>query len=143
MSEIIIATHSVLAESLHLTATMICGSALTEHLHLLSLKEDGTGIFGFEEQAKRLLGEITGNDIIILTDLYGASPFNVCCSLFHKEHHKIVTGVNLPMVMEILLSNETSDLLALSQKAEIAGKSGICVMDMNVLQQENEEEAFF
>ena len=39
--------------------------------------------------------------VIILTDMFGGTPANVALSLLGERNVEIITGVNLPMVMEI------------------------------------------
>lgn len=42
-----------------------------------------------------------GDGVLVLTDLFGASPCNVISSMQTAHHIAIVTGVNLPMLMKL------------------------------------------
>ena len=68
----------------------------------------------------------SGDGILILTDLFGATPCNACSALEKKyrDNIKIIAGLNFPMLLK-LLTNRT---LSLTQAAEVAieaGKRGI------------------
>lgn len=42
-----------------------------------------------------------GDGVLIMTDLFGGSPCNVAAHLLDR-HVEVVTGVNLPMLLEVL-----------------------------------------
>lgn len=45
----------------------------------------------------------TKNGVIFLNDLFGGSPYNAACRLaIGNENYGIVTGVNLPMLIETI-----------------------------------------
>jgi len=39
--------------------------------------------------------------VLLLTDLLGGSPTNLCVSLLEERKVEIVTGVNLPMLLKL------------------------------------------
>lgn len=69
-----------------------------------------------------------GDGVLILTDLFGATPFNISNAL-HDDHIKIVTGLNLPMLMRIL-NYPHKDLLTLAEIAVKGGQDGIKLCQM-------------
>lgn len=65
-----------------------------------------------------------GWDTLILTDIYGATPGNVACRLLGFPHVRVVTGLNLPMLLKIFNYPQLAlDELAL--RAIEGGQSGI------------------
>ncbi len=68
-----------------------------------------------------------GDGVLIAVDLYGATPFNSGARMFLESDHKIevVTGVNLPMLAEIMVNRESTSLEELVKQAYQAGKDGI------------------
>ncbi|QEP44265.1 PTS fructose transporter subunit IIA [Ectothiorhodospiraceae bacterium BW-2] len=40
-------------------------------------------------------------DTLIITDIYGATPGNMACRLLHLPHVRIISGLNLPMLLKI------------------------------------------
>lgn len=61
-----------------------------------------------------------GHGVLILTDLFGATPSNIAYELQKSRHIRIVTGLNLPMLIRVMNYPD----LALSDLAEKAMKGG-------------------
>lgn len=71
-------------------------------------------------QLKQLTENVNqGDGVLILTDLFGATPSNMAREI-QSDHIRIVTGLNLPMLLRIM--NYAS--LSLTQMAESAIKGG-------------------
>ncbi|BBB47599.1 PTS system, mannose-specific IIA component /PTS system, mannose-specific IIB component [Pelolinea submarina] len=53
-----------------------------------------------------------GEGVLIFTDLFGATPFNVAMRIYMESNRKIevIAGVNLPIVLEAVLCREKEDL---------------------------------
>lgn len=62
--------------------------------------------------------------VLILTDLYGSTPSNIAKNLLVHSGFKLVSGLNLPMLVRILNYPELS-LEAMAKKAVSGGKDGI------------------
>jgi PTS system mannose-specific IIA component/PTS system mannose-specific IIB component len=63
---------------------------------------------------------------LILVDLPGATPFNVSATFAHqKEDVAVVSGLNLPMLLEVVINNQHSSLKELETIAKDSGKAGI------------------
>lgn len=65
-----------------------------------------------------------GDGVLVLTDLFGATPCNVAGRLPDAPPSTIVTGVNLPMVLKVF-NYPTLDLAALADKAYDGGREGV------------------
>ena len=94
MYRIIVVTHGNLASALIETSRMIVGEQ--KELYGIELRE-GESVESLKEEIEPLLG----GESLILTDLFGASPTNVSMK-FMGQNTEVVTGVNLPMLLEIL-----------------------------------------
>lgn len=76
-------------------------------------------------QAQRLVEELDqGDGVLVLTDIYGSTPSNIACSLLQRENIRIVTGLNLPMLIRVMNYVEL-DLPSLAEKAFSGGHDGI------------------
>lgn len=75
--------------------------------------------------AASLVAELDqGEGVLILTDLYGATPTNIA-SRIHSDHSlRVVTGINLPMLIRVL-NYPRLGLVALANKALSGGRDGI------------------
>lgn len=67
-----------------------------------------------------------GEGVLIMTDLYGATPSNIAHRLVQNENILIVTGVNMPMIMRIM-NYPTLTLDQLVDKAIDGGREGIFI----------------
>ncbi|MBC2580217.1 PTS sugar transporter subunit IIA [Clostridium sp. DJ247] len=64
--------------------------------------------------------------LIFMVDIFGGSPYNAASRIaVDNENMDIVTGVNLPMLLEVFASRDSLSLVELVNLAETAGSSGI------------------
>ncbi len=81
-----------------------------------------------QQACEKLLRLDHGEGVLVLTDLFGATPSNIARKLIGTVALKIVTGINLSMLMRVLNYPD----LSLDELAELAvkgGKAGIQFMD--------------
>lgn len=117
---LLIITHEGIGGALLRTAThtLKCCPANTA---VLEVPQDNR-LESHRARAKRLLNQVDqGDGVLILTDLYGATPGNIAGELHDGERVIAVTGINLPMVMRVL-NYSTLSLRELAQKAIGGGK---------------------
>ncbi len=63
-------------------------------------------------RAKAQLISLATADVLVLTDVFGATPCNVAQKLIDGQHSKLVAGVNLPMLLRTVnYLKESLDLL--------------------------------
>ncbi|HNT36506.1 MAG TPA: PTS sugar transporter subunit IIA [bacterium] len=80
----------------------------------------------FEARIKHEIANIDeGEGVLVLTDIYGATPTNVVLKFINEMHIEVVTGVNLPMVLEAITHRETLGLPHLAMKVEQRSKACI------------------
>lgn len=65
-----------------------------------------------------------GNGVLILTDLFGSTPSNVARSVQDCQDVRIVTGLNLPMLIRVMNYPQLG-LPELAEKARTGGQCGI------------------
>ncbi len=68
-----------------------------------------------------------GEGVLALTDLYGSTPCNVVSKLIQQHNLRIVTGLNLSMLIRVM-NYPDLDLDELAQKAVSGGREGIRVV---------------
>jgi len=121
---VLVVAHGEMASGLLDAARMIVGDQ--EALLALSLQEmeDVEGLMAKVEEAISQVD--TGEGVLVLVDLPGASPFNASARIaMQREGIKVVTGVNLPMLAELLVMRDGSSLDELVDIAKEAGISGV------------------
>lgn len=74
---------------------------------------------------RRLVNALdTGDGVLVLTDLFGSTPSNIA-RVLQKDHKvKIISGVNLPMLIRVM-NYPTLNLTKLADKALTGGKEGV------------------
>ena len=70
----------------------------------------------------------TGGGVLVLADVFGATPSNIARQLCHGEHVKGVAGVNLPMLLRVVCSSGKT-LPELAQTAIEGGRECIVYID--------------
>ncbi len=71
------------------------------------------------------VGQFKADGCLILTDILGGSAANVCVELTRGPGVKVLTGVNLPMLIEAVNHRDKLQLPALAQKSREAAVKGI------------------
>ncbi|MFO1345299.1 MAG: PTS fructose transporter subunit IIA [Rhodocyclaceae bacterium] len=78
--------------------------------------------------AKLLLNEVDGGEgVLVMTDIYGASPSNLAMKLLEPGRVEGVAGVNLPMLLRAITYREKGMETMLS-KAISGGRDGVMNM---------------
>lgn len=90
-----------------------------------------------EEEIKKTKEE---EDILFLTDLFHGSPFNVVVSLMRDYNFYHITGINLPLAVEVMMGRYM-DKNAETICEEILNAAPGTVMDVNKMFEEEEEGA--
>ncbi|MDQ0202728.1 PTS sugar transporter subunit IIA [Pectinatus haikarae] len=143
MLGIIVGTHGHLAEELVKTCTMICGQPDNLRTVTLVPGEGPDDLISKYRQAIKELG--MENGIIILNDLFGGSPYNAACRIAaDDERCGIVTGVNLPMLVEIINYrfgvDEKFSIIDILEKAKEAAGAGVQKFHKSMVTVDVEEE---
>jgi PTS system ascorbate-specific IIA component len=80
-------------------------------------------------RARELMEQIeAGEGVLILTDIFGATPGNVVSKLLQDGRVEGVSGVSLPMLLRVLTGREGS-LAAVVQRALSGGSEGLVHMN--------------
>jgi len=75
-------------------------------------------------QARRLIDLQGQTDTLVLTDMFGATPCNVAAQLIDGVHTRLITGVNLPMLLRaVTYRDEPIDTLV--SRATLGGTQGV------------------
>ena len=119
----IIITHGDLGKELVIVAKSIVGSQqAVETISLTPGESPGELKKKIEEVLPALLA---GGGVIIFTDMFGGTPTNTSLPLTLDRPLELLTGVNLPMLLEFFASREVLDLPELVQKVKQTGQKTI------------------
>jgi mannose/fructose/sorbose-specific phosphotransferase system IIA component len=122
MINIVVVSHADLGDALFRAAEMIVGA--TEGLYSVSLLPEDRPE-GFGEKLEAALRPIEGEETLILVDLFGGTPYNVAARQVLKENVECVTGANLPMLLELIMSRDDGSLSDLAEEITRAGQESV------------------
>ncbi|TXJ39259.1 PTS sugar transporter subunit IIA [Brachyspira aalborgi] len=121
---LIVMSHGKFSNEIIESAKMILGNI--EGYETVSMHNEE----GFEITSKKLqkcIDKLDRNNILILVDLYGGTPFNIANIFLHKKNNiRLIAGMNLAMIIEYFSSN-TEDLDVLVNEIIKAGKDNISI----------------
>ena len=125
MIGVVVASHGGLCRELLITAEMILGPAAQTAAAPLAT---GVSLQDFAAQLRQVVAAVQQEaGVLLLADLAGGTPCNVAAVLaVQSEGLRVVAGVNLPMLLEVLSRREGVSLEELSGIAATAGQGGIC-----------------
>ncbi|MGW8958563.1 PTS sugar transporter subunit IIA [Paenibacillus sp. NPDC055715] len=124
MIGVIVGTHGKFSKEILRSTEMIFG-------HLENVVgvtfEPGESVNGLVEKYKEALETIDWTDgLIFLVDLFGGSPYNAASRIVADyEKMDIVTGVNLPMIVDLLTNRGLEKVENLSDLAIRAGQDSM------------------
>jgi PTS system mannose-specific IIA component len=130
MIPIVVVTHGGLGRELVHTVQIIVG---TQPAFFSVCLEEHEGI---EDLKRKLLAvlpapEAVPEGALVLVDMFGGTPSNVTLALSQSYPLRVLTGVNLPMLLEALTHRASGDLAGLA--GLVAEKGRRSVFDANEL----------
>ena len=125
MIGIVIVTHGRLAEALIEAAEIIIGSRLeaTESVSIdLSISAEK-----LRAKIAKGIKAVDGQEgVLILTDMFGGTPSNLSYSFLEEGHIEVISGVNLPILIQaVSLRDRDLELGQLAADLEAFGKKSI------------------
>lgn len=122
MTGVLICTHGNSALELLKTAEMICGKQ--DNCQTVAFKM-GEALEELKAEMDQKIASLSGT-VICLVDLKGGTPFNTLIGLKEKYPAiEIITGVNIPMLLELFMSRNQLAPKELIKMVIEAGKSGV------------------
>ncbi len=130
MIGILIVSHGAFGESLIHSASHVLGRRPLYLRQLgITVHDDPDEIFPVAVDLIRFLDQ--GRGVLVLTDIYGATPSNVASRLLESGRVEGIAGVNLPMLIKALTHREAGTSLIELQAIALAGAAeGIVRMEV-------------
>jgi len=118
----IIVTHAGLAEAMRAAAAHIAGDVRDFEV----VSNDGCSSDSLRDLVRAALERTAGRDTIVFTDMGGGSCATTCQELLRDyPHARLVTGVNLPMLVDFVLRRGDLSLDAMVTRLLQRGQSSI------------------
>ena len=131
MFKFIVFTHGDLAKCLKETAELISGSNDHVEFYGIPLGCD-TGAVLSQVSASMRQSELSNTEVLILTDLFSGTPFNLLMTLIKDHKFSHITGVNLPMLLEAISLQNQQELPMERVVSELVSKGREAIGDCNI-----------
>lgn len=126
MVGVLLVTHNGLGGSLADCVRHVLG-AVPKNLRVLSVLADDDPEHKLAEGEVLIKALDSGSGVLILADVFGATPSNIGRRLCHAERVAGVAGVNLPMLLRVLCASGHT----LTELANLAVEGGRdCIVHM-------------
>ena len=130
MVGILIIAHGTLGEALaHCAQHVFSGQQLPLRQMGVTINDDPVALLPQARELVRTLDD--GDGVLVLTDMYGATPSNIACHLFEPGKVEGVSGVSMPMLVRALTYCH-APLATVVEKALSGGCEGIVHITMEV-----------
>jgi len=127
MIGVLLVTHGEIGTALLTSASQILGGAPQQVATLSVWRQDDPDDLVL--RARELLERIdAGDGVLVLTDIFGATPGNVASRILQDGHIEGVSGMSLPMLLRVLTSRNGS-LAAAVKRALSGGAEGVVHMN--------------
>jgi mannose PTS system EIIA component len=127
MIGVLVVTHGSIGEALLASATQILGNAQPQTATLSVWRQDDPDDLVL--RARELLDTLdAGDGVLVITDIFGATPGNVVSRLLEDGKVEGVSGASLPMLLRVLTSRNGS-LSAAVRRALSGGAEGVVHMN--------------
>ncbi len=122
MIGVVVITHGTLSEQLLATAALIMGEQKDVYAVSFTARES---LDNLRQKANTAIEPFKTDGCLILTDIMGGSATNVCVELMKNEKVEVLTGANLPMLLEAISYRDGADLKALASRVQASGVKSI------------------
>jgi len=126
MIGVVVVTHGQLATELVNAAETIVGDLPQFTAVSIGWHDDTQDA---REEIAQAIARVTKDTqgVLILTDMFGGTPANLAMTFLAQDQVEVITGVNLPMLIKIANTRETSGLLAMARDLREHGRNAIWV----------------
>jgi PTS system ascorbate-specific IIA component len=123
---VLVITHGAIGDALLASAAQILGAPAQAAALGVARSDDPDAVL---ERARALAARLdTGEGLLVLTDMFGATPCNVASRLLADGRVEGVSGVSLPMLVRVL-SGRQGSLASAVKRALSGGAEGVVHMN--------------
>ena len=124
MTGLVLVTHAGLASALRRSAEMIVGTI--EYCEQVEIAPDERADV-IMSRVVAAVEKVSADGAIIMTDLFGGTPSNMAMSFLKEGRVEVVTGANLPMMIEFCSKRARLGIAELAAHLHKSGREGIIV----------------
>ncbi|MBO0481382.1 PTS sugar transporter subunit IIA [Candidatus Enterococcus courvalinii] len=135
--KLILASHGKLASGIKSSLDLICGEKEIETLDCY-LSED----FNLEKEVKKIMERHQDHQLVVVTDLFGGSVNNEFLTYIQQDNFYLVTGMNLPFLIELTMQFQITESLPSLIKETLEKTKQTILFCNSLISNEVEEEEF-
>ena len=135
MNTFIIASHSTFAEGLY-NCLKFFKFDIDNVYYINAYVDDKIKKKSFIE----LVEKLRDKNLIVLTDMPGGSVNVVCLQLMKKYQYHLISGVNFPLVLELIFQNEQIDSDVIRSLIETGRQQMVYMNDLQADETEDNDE---
>ncbi len=128
---LLLVTHGAIGEQLSRAASRICPESEMPIACVAipsDLQPEDLGKYA-DQIRDALVEQDRGDGVLVLTDLFGATPDNLARYFAAERNARVVSGINLPMLLRVLNYAQLS-LEQLFETALVGGEIGVAGNDL-------------
>lgn len=139
MIAVLLVSHGTYSKALLETAEMILGKQEDAAAVGLSASQSPDQL---KEKIRMAIEKLKGKELLVLTDVTSGTPFNMVMALSQEYSFRHLTGINLPLLIDALISRQAMSLddLAKSLMEHAAGTFVDVDEKMSRAQNQNEDD---
>lgn len=137
MIGVVVVTHGDLAQELLRTTESIVGPQ--ENFAAVSVNAERDAELERRAVEKAIRKVDKGDGVLLLTDLFGGTPSNICLSFLRDMNVEVVSGVNLPMLIKLPFYTNNHSLQEAANLAMEYGKRNISVASLRLYDEEKQD----
>jgi PTS system mannose-specific IIA component len=122
MINILLVTHGDFGKELLKSSELIIGKI--EGAQSISFHQ-GESFDELLNQVEKTVEELSGDDLIVFTDMYGGSPYNAVLRTMKNRKFYHITGINFPLFIDIAVSRDSYTMEEVAEKIIKNGKKSI------------------
>ncbi|MDA3973909.1 PTS mannose transporter subunit IIA [Enterococcus thailandicus] len=135
--KLILASHGKLASGIKSSLDLICGEKEIETLDCYLSEE-----FNLEKEVKKIMERYQDHQLVVVTDLFGGSVNNEFLTYIQQDNFYLVTGMNLPFLIELTMQFQITESLSSLIKETLEKTKQTILFCNSLISNEVEEEEF-
>ncbi|NLJ59217.1 MAG: PTS fructose transporter subunit IIA [Tissierellia bacterium] len=130
MINILLVTHGDFGKELLKSSELIIGKI--ENARSISFHQ-GTSFGRLLNEVEQAIEELSKDELIVFTDMYGGSPYNAVARAMKNRDFYHITGINFPLFIDIAVGRDTYTLEEVAEKIIKNGKKSIVFVNEKFL----------
>ncbi|MFL0252799.1 PTS sugar transporter subunit IIA [Clostridium neuense] len=137
MIKFLLASHGNLADGMYSSVKIIMGEQSNISTLCAYVEEN----FDLKKEVSKIINGLSCEDkLIVITDVFGGSVNNEFMTNLKNKNIYLISGLNLPLVIELITNQDNEDIDSLINRALESSKDSICYCNKVINSVQADEE---